>query len=192
VCSLLHHMNVTATAHYYCNNELYNHIYRADPNPDLVPTTPHSILTLSPHHRSYCDPTVSHKRELTNASSSSASINRIAVFTATGCNHDKYDPSHSSVVYCSSHRFRLFSNTILFSRPAHVAVPVASPHTSCLPPTTSPTDFARSFYPISIIHSPHSRSSRSSRRTLRFCIRRCCFHCSRASAIPITSFFLPP
>ena len=62
----MHHMNVTATLNCNYNYELYNHIYRANPKPDLAPTTPHSFsasaasasAVLVPHRfrsrRSFC------------------------------------------------------------------------------------------------------------------------------------------
>jgi hypothetical protein len=131
---------------------------------------------------------------VTNASSSSASIHRIAVFTAAGYNHDKYDPAHLNY-----HRLHFRCLLLLPPFPPLFRQHFVPPRPCCRSCRVSSQFLSAAhhlahrlrslLHPISITHSPHSRSSR---RTLLFCIRRFCFRCSRASPILIPSFFLPP
>ena len=151
-------------------------------SPTLLPLhlTPYSHYR--PQHRSYRDPTIT-SVNATNASSSSASLHRIAVFHAAGYNHDKYDPTHLNY-----HRLHFRCLLLLQPFPPFVRQHFVPPHICCRSCRVSSQFWSAAhhlahrlrslLHPISITHSPHSRSSR---RTLLFCIRRFCFRCSAST-----------
>ena len=94
MCSLLHQMNVTATL--LC-------ITITIMNCTTTYTAPTQTTTLLPLHLTLTHiistvatviPPSATSTNVTNASSSSAYIHCIAVFTAAGYNHDKYDSTH--------------------------------------------------------------------------------------------------